>query len=159
MESILSQIIREVDAVTEEQLERVLLLDVQPGEEIVGSVMDQPYIHKIWALAHDYDRRSSLAGHAARFGGPGGREQLIEEAQWLEVIEHLVRELAWVEIRKLLPHTLALESIGLREGYVVVKAEGRRPPIGAALASLRQVLGKALGVEPDEEEEQEEKVH
>jgi len=152
---ILEQIRLEIDAVTDEQLEAVPLLDLQEGDTVMGDVSDQPYIHRIWALAHDYSRRCSLAAHAAKFGGPKNRAALTTEAHWLDVQEDFIRDLAWLEIRRVLPQTLDCEVVGIRKGYVIVKGNGRREQMQEIVTAMREAMGKMMGVErqgPEEEE-------
>lgn len=160
MTHIIDRITQEIDAVTDKQVEAIILLDQQEGEEILGNVADYPYIHRVWALAHDYDRQSSLAIHSAKFGGPKNREKLTQEAHWLETLECFVRDLAWLEVRQVLPHALQCESIGMRTGWIVVKANSKRQDMQNLLSSFREALQKAgVGVvihrEEDEEDEEE----
>jgi hypothetical protein len=168
--NLLERLAREAALVTPEQMAAATasLMSVQEGEEQVLTVLDRPDIQRLWALAHEYDKRGSLATFEAKFVAITEQEKdaALPKIAQLESMEDLLRNIVWQEIRDIDPPSLyAAECLGLRAGYVVVKTESPKTKAQRRLESLlRSPIAKLIGLqvvkfdgddEPEEKDEDE----
>jgi hypothetical protein len=163
--NLLERLAREVALVTPEQMAAASasLSPVQEGEEQVFTVLDRPDIQRLWALAHEYDKRGALATFEAQYLATTEQEKdaAIPKIVQLENMEKLLRQMVWIEVREMSPSLYTAECLGLRAGFIVVKTENAKTKAQQRLAqllhgSLTKMLGiqvVKLGGDEDDEDE------
>ncbi len=135
------------------------------GETVLG-VLTNPGTRRLWALAFEYDRKSSQMLHNAVYEpDTGNRDTLKQEGRYFDALGDCTRSLAWVAIKQEFADAAwEAPGIGIREGGVIVAmteealCDLRGRVLGTA-SSLPELLamGKRLaaqfGIVPDSEEE------
>lgn len=170
MNDLLDRLVQETTDVTPEQLAAAAasLQPMQEGETRLVSVRDRPDIQRLWALAHEYDKRGARAIFDAKYVATSAQEKeaAVPKIAQLRAMEEVIRDIAWVAIKEIDPALHGHDCLGLREGFVVVKAIDPKARAHKKIEQmLRGPLAKLIGIqvvegdaEDDDEEEPEEKI-
>jgi hypothetical protein len=123
MPTILETIAIDLAAITEREMSRVAanLEDPEEGDEVL--LLIPADIHRLYALQHEYIRKSKLALHAALFDldDPADRERMRSQGSRLSTLSTIVSEIAWAEARELAGEKAwSVPSLALRKGFILV---------------------------------------
>jgi len=122
--SILSQLLNEVEKITQEQIEQanLCLTGVEKGEQVIHVVKSQ-MARRLWALAHRYQHLHHRAFMQANFEATeqAVRDEYHSIGSRASMMEDLVRSLAWAEMRNEVDPGTWIGEIGLRADFTLVK--------------------------------------
>jgi hypothetical protein len=133
---------------TSVHLERALtnFAPVEAKETVLCTITGESPRH-LWALGLEYKRRASLALHAYTFdaGDQSGRDHLRAEGQRWAALAEVAQEAAWVEVRdEAGEQAWRSDSIGLREGFVLVATPPDQPSVNEMQIPVPPILQRMM---------------
>lgn len=165
--TILEQLQADIDALTEEQIERSAITIIRDGETILGQIANQ-HSKQVWALAFEYDRRSRKLVYDGMYktSDKSDRTSAIETGRYFDALADAVRSIAWCAMKaEIGPSAWEAGEIGLREGFLLVKiptASASNPTLnmmrlpaslGALLEGFRDAAKAAVALEEDDDDD------
>lgn len=147
--TVLEQITTDLAAITDDAVTKIAgyLQPIEKDDKPLGLVVSA-HVHRLWALAVDYQRESMRLAYDVNYNtdNPADRPPIRQRARYLDTLADVVRDMAWLEMRQEVGESAWGESVGLREGFMLVATkEDSVQAVNVAAINIGEVISKILG--------------